>query len=86
MKKLITLIAIGMVAILVKAAPALRMPMTVTQPDGTTLTVEQFGDEHHHWTATTDGTMVINTGHGGVLNADTIYGGIVKDNRHSVGL
>lgn len=64
MKKLITLIAIGMVAILVKAAPALRMPMTVTQPDGTTLTVEQFGDEHHHWTATTDGTMVINTGHG----------------------
>lgn len=64
MKKLVTLIAICMVVLFVEAAPALRMPITITQPDGTTLTVEQFGDEHHCWTVTTDGTLVVNTGHG----------------------
>ncbi len=42
-------------------APALRGPFTVRQADGTLLTVEQFGDEYHHWTATTDGTLVVST-------------------------
>ena len=42
------------------AAPALRGVFTVRQPDGTLLGVEQFGDENFHWTATTDGVMVIN--------------------------
>lgn len=32
------------------------------QPDGTFLTIEQFGDEYHHWTSTSDGTLVINKG------------------------
>ena len=45
----------------VKAAPALRGSFTVKQADGTMLTIEQFGDEFHHWTATTDGTIVIAT-------------------------
>ena len=44
------------------AAPALRGVFTVQQPDGTLLTIEQFGDEHHHWTSTSDGTLVINKG------------------------
>lgn len=44
------------------AAPALRGIITVRQPDGTQLKIEQFGDEYHHWTETTDGTLVINKG------------------------
>lgn len=44
------------------AVPALRGSFTVRQPDGTFLTIEQFGDEHHHWTSTSDGTLVINQG------------------------
>ena len=42
------------------AAPALRGVFSVRQPDGTQLSVEQFGDEFHHWTTTTDGVMVVN--------------------------
>lgn len=42
------------------AAPALRGVISVRQPDGTQLSIEQFGDEDFHWTATTDGVMVIN--------------------------
>ena len=64
MKRITIILAALLFTLLVKAAPALRMPITVTQPDGSMLTIEQFGDEHHHWTATADGTMVINTSHG----------------------
>ena len=46
------------------AAPAFRGCFMVTQPDGTSLVIEQHGDEYHHWTATSDGTMVVNMGHG----------------------
>lgn len=58
----LTIFLIG--SLLVQAAPALRGPFVVTQPDGTLLTIEQYGDEHYHWTTTTDGTMVVNTGRG----------------------
>lgn len=46
------------------AAPALPGVWQVKQADGTLLSVEQFGDEYHHWTATTDGVLVVNTGKG----------------------
>lgn len=46
------------------AAPALRGTFTVTQADGTMLTVEQFGDEYYHWMETADGTLVIPTRQG----------------------
>ena len=39
-------------------------PFTVTQPDGSQLTVVLLGDEQHHWLQTTDGVMVVNTGQG----------------------
>ena len=64
MKRLILTTLAFVMAICAEAAPALRGPFTIAQPDGTLLTVEQFGDEHHHWTATSDGTLVVNTGHG----------------------
>ena len=55
---------LGLMALWTQAAPALRGAFTVTQADGTRLTIEQFGDEYHHWTSTTDGIMVVNTGKG----------------------
>ena len=64
MKKVLLLLATFMAMLSIEAAPALRGPFTVKQADGTLLTIEQFGDEYHHWTSTTDGTMIINTGKG----------------------
>ena len=43
------------------AAPAWPFPLTVTQPDGTMLTVQLHGDEHFHWvTAADDSTLLVN--------------------------
>lgn len=66
MMKGFLLIAISswLITIGIEAAPALRGPFTVKQSDGTWLTIEQYGDEWHHWTATTDGTLVIATAKG----------------------
>lgn len=61
---LILAICCWLSAVGVEAAPALRGPFTVKQADGTLLTIEQFGDEWHHWTATTDGTLVMSTAKG----------------------
>ena len=65
LKKQIVLLGLALLtALTIGAAPALPGVRQVLQPDGTVLTVEQFGDEYHHWTATLDGMMVVNTGHG----------------------
>lgn len=40
------------------AVRALPKPQTVTQPDGTTLTIVKAGDESMHFTLTTDGMLV----------------------------
>ncbi len=55
-------VVVFLTAISTWAAPAIRGSFTVCQPDGTLLTIEQFGDEHHHWTSTSDGTLVVNKG------------------------
>ena len=44
-----------------EAARALSEPFTVTQPDGTQLTLTGYGDEHANWLTTTDGTLVVYT-------------------------
>ena len=64
MKRISVLLLALLITSFVKSAPALRMPYTVHQPDGTQLTISQFGDEHHHWLATTDGTLVVENGGG----------------------
>ena len=62
MKKLIGTIAMMALAIsTVLAAPALPGPFSVSQPDGSRITIRQYGDEYHHWTETTDGMLVVNT-------------------------
>ena len=49
-------------AVAIRAARAFSEPYSVTQPDGTTLTVTLHGDEHGHWTMTSDGVLVVNRG------------------------
>ena len=51
-------------AVAIRAARAFSEPYSVTQPDGTTLTLTLHGDEHGHWTMTTDGVLVVNRGEG----------------------
>ena len=63
-RQFFSLFLILMAATAMWAAPALRGPFTVTQADGTLLTIEQFGDEYFHWTEIADGTLVIPTRQG----------------------
>ena len=63
-RQFFTLFLILMATTAMWAAPALRGAFTVTQADGTLLTVEQFGDEFFHWTETADGTLVVPTRQG----------------------
>lgn len=44
------------------AGKALTIPVTITQPDGTRLTVIQYGDEHFHWSETIDGVLLYQEG------------------------
>ena len=58
------------------AVPAKRITITVEQPDGTTLTLTQNGDEFFHYLATEDGRMVKSNGKG-YYYADIVDGYIV---------
>ena len=59
MRKFLTLALLLMVGIAAYAVPAFPDPYTVTQPDGTTLTLRLYGDEWQHITITDDGYTVI---------------------------
>lgn len=41
------------------AVPASPTPFTVTQPDGTQLTLHSVGDEYYHWVETEDNQIVV---------------------------
>ncbi|MBP3725728.1 MAG: M6 family metalloprotease domain-containing protein [Bacteroidaceae bacterium] len=41
---------------------ALSVPTTITQPDGSRLTVILYGDEHFHWAETLDGVVLYQQG------------------------
>ncbi len=55
-----------MISTLLLAIPAIRRPFTLTQPDGTTLTVMLRGDEHFHYYVNMSGQPL-------VLMADGMY-------------
>ena len=60
MKKISTIVLamlLGMVSTML-AVPANRKPVQVTQPDGTTITIQLHGDEWKHFTTTADGYTV----------------------------
>ena len=57
----IAILILGMmlaIATTMQAIPAKRGNVTVTQPDGTTITIQLHGDEWNHFTTTTDGYTV----------------------------
>ena len=62
MKKTILTICLMLCAISASAVKAYPEPITVTQPDGTRLTVIAHGDEDCHWFTTTDGVLLAHVG------------------------
>ena len=60
MKKLISTIVFSfLLALGVQAVPAHKGKVTITQPDGTTVTLRLHGDEYLHFTTTEDGYSVV---------------------------
>lgn len=59
MKKLLFTALALILSVCSWAAKAWRMPLIVTQPDGTTLQVYQHGDEHFNWYSTQDGAILV---------------------------
>ena len=59
MKKIITLLASGMLATSSFAIPAMRMWRSIKQVDGTVLKVMTVGDEHFNYALTDDGIPLL---------------------------
>ena len=59
MKRILLMLAVGLLCLTTRAIPADPTPVKVTQPDGTTLTVTLHGDEFFHFTTTHDGYTVV---------------------------
>lgn len=62
MKKFILMITAVAMTVAVYGAKALNMATTITQSDGSQLTVRQFGDENFHYYATVDGVLLSHIG------------------------
>lgn len=58
-KSIITLLLCLVSTAAVVAAPAYPRPVTLTQPDGSVITVVGHGDEYSHFVTTTDGYTVV---------------------------
>ena len=65
---------LGLSCLMAKAVPADPMPIQVTQPDGTKLTVVLHGDEFIHYNTTVDGYTIVKNGAGFYTYA-TVDGG-----------
>lgn len=61
MKKIVFLFVCCAATLNVLAVPARRTGRTITQPDGTTITVYAHGDEHFHWLTNEHGEWVERT-------------------------
>ena len=59
MKNVLLLLVMGLMCLNALAVPADSTPATVTQPDGTTLTIVLHGDEFYNYLTTTDGYTVV---------------------------
>ena len=65
------------VAATAMAVPARRVTTTVTQPDGSRLTLTSAGDEYTHYFLTDDGNAVLRGGNGAFYFAEPSENGIV---------
>ena len=59
MRRILFAIMCLMTAISMKAVRAFPFPVDVIQPDGTTLTIIQHGDEDFHYLTTFDGVLLV---------------------------
>ncbi|MDO4510802.1 MAG: M6 family metalloprotease domain-containing protein [Bacteroidales bacterium] len=59
MKKFALLLICMMAMLRASAVPAYPQPVTVTQPDGTTLQIQGHGDEFHNFITTADGYTIV---------------------------
>lgn len=86
MKKYLFLPFIALLAINgVFAVPASPTPFTVTQPDGTQLTLHSVGDEYYHWVETEDNQIVVQSDAGyyeyaTIRNNEVVASGIKAGN------
>ena len=62
MKKLLLTLCLCLVTVATWAVKAWPLPVTITQPDGTELTVFGYGDEDLHWYTTSDGVLLAHVG------------------------
>lgn len=53
-----------------QAAPALRKPVTIQQPNGTSITIVQQGDEWCHWVTDLEGQLLVQDAEGNYHVAD----------------
>lgn len=60
-KRLLSLSTMFALTVGMSALPARRVYKTITQPDGTQLTIALQGDEHLHYFTTTDGHPIVRT-------------------------
>ncbi len=59
MKRLLLVLAVGLLSFQsLLAAPAYPYAVTITQPDGSTLTIQRFGDEFFNYTLSGDGYQI----------------------------
>lgn len=63
MKKIVLFLIAALFSVTMFAAKALHRPTTITQSDGTKLTVIGYGDEHFHYYTTMDGVLLYHEGY-----------------------
>ena len=77
MRRTITLLSLCLLwSVAARAVQACPDPATVTQPDGTSLTIYLHGDEFMHFTTTTDGYTVVRDSQLGYVYAQTVDGAL----------
>ncbi len=62
MKKIVLTVILNLLCLTAWCAKAISEPTTVTQKDGTQVTVILFGDEHFHYVTTSDGVLLYQEG------------------------
>lgn len=80
MKKLFFTIYMTLLSLQIFAAKAHSLPIVVTQPDGTRLTVILHGDENISWYTAVDGTLLVKTD-SGYYTANVTNGGSLEATR-----